>query len=100
MGDGSAASVSAVETFTGLASNGRKGVLIRFVTMTFVKAALLMYKVPTLPPLVFLSASFSSLSSFFHGRLVRPFMLRGEKAGIAIMRKSGMSMQPDATKNK
>lgn len=61
MGDGSAASVSAAETFTGLANNGRGDALIRFATMTFVKAALLMYKTATLPPLLFFYLLFFAL---------------------------------------
>lgn len=63
MGNGSAASVSAAETFTGFASSGRKGALIHFVTMIFVKTVLLMYKTPILPT-TFLSLFFAPLFLF------------------------------------
>jgi hypothetical protein len=58
MGDGSAASVSAGGTFTGLANSGRRGVLIRSVIMTFVIIAHLIYR-------TFLLFLFFSFSLFF-----------------------------------
>jgi hypothetical protein len=88
MGDGSAASVSAAETFTGLASSGRKGVLTPFATTIFVSIALLMNKTPSLPlcRLFFISLSFCC------SVVVQSFILK-QKAGIAIMQKSGANMQ-------
>jgi hypothetical protein len=88
MGDGSAASVSAAETFTGLASSGRKGVLIRFATMIFVRTALLMNKTSGLPLCQFFFVSLS----FCFSAVVQSSILK-QKAGIAIMRKSGANMQ-------
>lgn len=91
MGDGCAASVSAGGTFTDPAIIGRRGVLIRFAIMIFVRIALLICRADA--PLLFFPLFYAFSMASFYARANYTSKRRGlGEAGGRVTRKPGKSL--------